>query len=493
MRVSHRGLYNNLLTYLNESVSTLYELNLKASSQKRINRPSDDPLGTYRVLSLRDSLSAIGRYKQNVSTAKGWLGLADETLLEASNGMIRLKALAEQAATGTMTADNREQIASEARQIFRHMISLSNASFEGKSIFAGHKIDANAFEEGLRATSNTPGLDTETMEVTGRAERTILVQFTSSGPIGSAEFRYSKDGGRNWVEGNTVTDGVLDMDGAAVRLGDLSAEVTATDGYNDTSGTWLWIRPTAYYRGDDQDAVTVDRYGSAIQAEASGSFGGNVMVRIDGPAGTAVGSGIEVVYSFSLDGGRSWVTGKSNDNSSPALSLAVPGGFLNLSGGDVASGEQFVIRPNTARLEVEISSSQTIQLNSIGKEIFGGVYENRAVFDGEARNLFETIGKLVGYLETNNQHGVQQSLEDLTKSQQHLLNRLAEIGARENRIESQERLLSGLQLKEKAQISSVEDVDLAELLANLSKEEIIYQAVLKSSSSIMRMSLMNYI
>jgi flagellar hook-associated protein 3 FlgL len=39
----------------------------------------------------------------------------------------------------------------------------------------------------------------------------------------------------------------------------------------------------------------------------------------------------------------------------------------------------------------------------------------------------------------------------------------------------------------------VEDVDLTRLLTQLSQQETAYQAVLKSSSMIMQMGLMNYI
>jgi flagellar hook-associated protein 3 FlgL len=497
MRISTRNIYSSLVNYLNRSAVELHELNLKASSQKQINRPSDDPLGTYRILSLRDSLGALARYRQNVSTAKGWLGLADETLMEASNQLIRTKALAEQAATGTMTADNREQLAAEARQIFQHMINLSNASFENKSIFSGHKMDESAFREGLSVTSNDTGVDPDSLTIIGNADRTILVQFTEDGGMDTAAFRYSKDGGRTWQTGVTI-DGVLDLNGVTVATGPAPAAVTGTavDDYNDSNGTWLWIRPAAIYQGDDEDPanVNVEAYGSGLTASASGTFAGNVTVRIDQPENTAVGSGIAVSYSYSLDGGRSWATGESNNGSSP-LSLAVPGGFLDLSGAaQVASGDQFVIRPNKAKLHVEISSTQTIQINNIGKEVFGGIYNEKVVFgSGDPKNIFETLGRLIGYLETNNQGGIQQSLEDLGTAQQHLVNKLAEIGARENRLESQDRMLSGLQHREKAQLSEVEDVDVAELLTEMARAEIVYQAVLKSSSTIMRMSLMNYI
>jgi len=106
MRVSHRNIYANMLNYMNHSLTGLVELNLKASSQKQINRPSDNPIGMARVLSYRDSLKSLDQYRKNVDTAQGWLGLADENLMQVSTIISRLKELAQQGATGTFSAEN---------------------------------------------------------------------------------------------------------------------------------------------------------------------------------------------------------------------------------------------------------------------------------------------------------------------------------------------------------------------------------------------------
>ncbi|MFP4071737.1 MAG: flagellar biosynthesis protein FlgL, partial [Desulfovibrionales bacterium] len=101
MRVSQRNLYAGFIDSLNRSTAQLHELNLQGSTQKKVNRPSDDPQGTARILQYRDSLNQLGRYRENVDTAKGWLNLADSTLLEVNNLIIRARELAEQGATGT--------------------------------------------------------------------------------------------------------------------------------------------------------------------------------------------------------------------------------------------------------------------------------------------------------------------------------------------------------------------------------------------------------
>jgi len=110
-----------------------------------------------------------------------------------------------------------------------------------------------------------------------------------------------------------------------------------------------------------------------------------------------------------------------------------------------------------------------------------------------ATNLFETVGKLVAFLETNNQSGVQQCLADLRSSSQTILNYAADVGARENRLLVAEGVLDTLKANQTEQLSIVEDVDITELMTKLAQQQLAYQSVLKSTSMIMNLSLMNYL
>jgi flagellar hook-associated protein 3 FlgL len=102
----------------------------------------------------RDDISATEQYESNVDTATGWLQLADDVLgTQLSNAITSLKSLAEQASTGTYTAENRQQIAYQAREIFGEILNLSNTQYEDKNIFAGQRYSSSAFTESLALTS----------------------------------------------------------------------------------------------------------------------------------------------------------------------------------------------------------------------------------------------------------------------------------------------------------------------------------------------------
>jgi flagellar hook-associated protein 3 FlgL len=601
MRVSLRNQYSNFLYNLQKTQSRLMDLNMQASSQKRINKPSDDPVGTGRVLNYRSSLASLDQYRKNIDTAKGWLNLADESMMQVSTLLTKLKGLAEQGATGTMTASDREATSYEVRQIFSQLVNLGNTRYEGKSIFGGQKFEGSAFEEALMAydqDGKSLGL------VTGQASRSFVAQFVGTeGPpvnVVNQTCRYSKDGGSTWTTTTVSADGKLDLGGISLNLGtDYMVSLTPETNVSTAKGSWLTIAPTAVYKGDHQsqsavlysggspsitalplggfekdvhvevltasvtlgnntpfvaryslDAgatwtnVTVDnstktpviqtpyggiqvsgsgnlddlaftvkagsigviKMGASANAEGRGLFSSEVMVRIDNDPPVDIGSSNPISYSYSTDGGVNWSTGHTASNTASPAELLVPGGKLVLTGRGtppaagsltLAKNAQFIIHPQTAAHNVEISAGQYLQLNNIGSEIFGGYYENgtQPVFSDSdvGKNIMVTVGKLVAALENNSQQGSAEALDGLKKGHQYFTTQLASVGARENRLDVADTVLSGLKLNETERMSNVEDADLATLLTELANQQLSYEAVLKSSSMIMKMSLVNYL
>jgi flagellar hook-associated protein 3 FlgL len=617
MRVSLRNQYSNFLYNLQNTQSKLMDLNMQASSQKRINKPSDDPVGTGRVLNYRSSLASIDQYRGNIDTAKGWLNLADESMMQVSALLTKLKGLAEQGATGTMTASDREATSYEVRQIFSQLVNLGNTRYEGKSIFGGQKFEGSAFEEALMVydqDGKNLGL------VTGQASRSFVVQFVGAeggtGVVGSDppfSYRYSKDGGKTWsVPAEVPANGALELGGISLSLGQgYKVNLSPMSNTSTDKGSWLTIAPTAVYKGDHQSQSAViysggdpsikvlplgglekDMYvrvvgtpgtpgsggtfvaeysfdgdplgvwvpvnvanntktpviqtpygglqlsgsgnlddlafsvksgstgviqmGATVNAEGRGLFASDVMVRIDEPIVIGTNDGSDgtttIEYSYSVDGGLNWSKGHKATNSlippvtdpptnPDPVELLVPGGKLVLStrGAEAAlvKNSQFIIHPQTAAHNVEISAGQYVQLNNIGSDIFGGFFENgtQPVFSDSdvGKNIMVTVGKLVAALENNNQQGCAEALDGLKKGQQYFTTQLASVGARENRLDVADTVLSGLKLNETERMSNVEDADLATLLTELANQQLSYEAVLKSSSMIMKMSLVNYL
>lgn len=519
IRVTQKTMYNDMVGQMQKNLAGYMESVQQGSTQKKINRPSDDPAGTYRVLTTRVDLTNTAQYQENVDTAKGWLNLEDSVLSTRVPTVIQdLITLAEQASTGTYDASQRKIMADQARQHFGSLLELANTEFEGKSIFAGHRYDYNAFEQGLALTSwdedwdkairegDAEGKPLYTLE--GASSETVIVQFLGEGTLAEhPEFRWSKDGGDTWETGSYElpddADGNVKISANGVILtasGDLPVKQANPDeGPGARNGTMLYIRPAAIYQGDDKDPpLDITQMGApqGLEVEAKGDFGKNLLVRMDTDADLSA-PGNEFTWSYSTDGGSNWVTLKGQTTGGDTLRLPVPGGYVDLDAsgvGDktVTAGSQVMVHPSRADLKFEIMKDTYLSVNAVGKDIFGGYYEGMPALDGD-NNLFEVVGAFIGYLEGNNQEGAQKTLAALKVAEKQVLSAATSVGGKETRIQTASDVLSFQKLDQQERLSYTEDIDLTELLTKLTRQQLTYQTVLQSSSMIMKLSLANYV
>ena len=343
----------------------------------------------------------------------------------------------------------------------------------------------------------------------GATDKTTIFQALKNGAVEDAVgdpdfFRYSQDGGVTWHEATVIIDSknsnnaILSGGGVEIRL-NANAQVYEVDtenvnendpnGTNGLNGTWIYARPTAVYSGDDEDTQVVLPVGnSTVVAQADGYFARDVAVKV---LDTAI-----PLFAYSTDDGSNWT--QIEGEPGPPTRVNVPGGYLTLTG-TINSGEIYTIHPHRAAIYMAISDSATVQVNLVGKDVFGGYYTDPAtgakyaVNGGGADNLFEVIGRIVGYAETGSQQGLQEGLEELRVCLEKITTYGAVVGGRGNRLEVTKANLEGRKMDEIQNISNMQDVDVTELLTRLSQQQIAYNAVLKSSSMIMQMSLVNFL
>ena len=143
MRVSNRQIMDTMTKNLFRNEKRLLELQNKISSGKRINRPSDDPLGMKRVLDYRKLLAQIKQYKKNIAYGETWLKDTESVLGSVSDLLRRAKEIAVYQATGTSTAQTREIAAQEVKNLYDQIIQLANSKWKGNFIFAGYQTKTN--------------------------------------------------------------------------------------------------------------------------------------------------------------------------------------------------------------------------------------------------------------------------------------------------------------------------------------------------------------
>jgi flagellar hook-associated protein 3 FlgL len=94
------------------------------STGKRIQAPSDDPVGAARVSDIARAQADMTTWKRNLEAAAGLSVRADDAISATVSAVTRAKELMLSAATGTMSAENRATIALELRAIAEEIAAL---------------------------------------------------------------------------------------------------------------------------------------------------------------------------------------------------------------------------------------------------------------------------------------------------------------------------------------------------------------------------------
>ena len=94
------------------------------STGKRIQAPSDDPVGAARVSDLARAQADIATWKRNLESAAGLSIRADDAIGATVSSVTRAKELMLSAANGTMSAENRATIALELRALAEEIAAI---------------------------------------------------------------------------------------------------------------------------------------------------------------------------------------------------------------------------------------------------------------------------------------------------------------------------------------------------------------------------------
>ncbi len=145
MRVSNRFLYYQLVKDIGTNTEKLFKLNNQISSGRRIDRPSDDPLGLSQVLIYRSELNSFNQFEKTIDRANGWMSRTDSILSDVDNLLGRATELAVQQASSTSTEATREGAAEEIEEIRAMVVGLANSKYADKYMFGGTRTQTAPF------------------------------------------------------------------------------------------------------------------------------------------------------------------------------------------------------------------------------------------------------------------------------------------------------------------------------------------------------------
>jgi flagellar hook-associated protein 3 FlgL len=147
-RITNSMISRSVLADLNDVSNRLAKTQRKLSSGKEITRPSDDPYGTSRALTMRSSLESSKQYQRNVGEAVGWQDVTDVALSKMSDTTMRVRELVIQGSSDSAGATARESIAAEIDQLVESLKQEANASYSGRYVFSGTATDVRPYAVG---------------------------------------------------------------------------------------------------------------------------------------------------------------------------------------------------------------------------------------------------------------------------------------------------------------------------------------------------------
>lgn len=161
MRITESGMQRTILEGLYRRVNDLLKTQESISSGKKINKPSDDPVGAAKVSAMKTIISRSGQYTRNISAGATNMQTSDSSLLDVHNLLERAKELAVSQAGGTATAQTRKMAGEEVGTIFTQLLQLGNTSVGGRYIYAGFKNNTPPFDASGAYVSDTNKIQVE--------------------------------------------------------------------------------------------------------------------------------------------------------------------------------------------------------------------------------------------------------------------------------------------------------------------------------------------
>jgi flagellar hook-associated protein 3 FlgL len=136
-RVTQQTLATRTTANMQQVLARLQQLQGEISSNRRIQKPSDDPVGTVSSLRLRNDIDRSDQIGRNISDAQAWLGSADDTLSAVVEQLQHVRDLALQAQNGTLGQSELDAIGTEMDKVRETLIGLGNAKYGDRYLFAG--------------------------------------------------------------------------------------------------------------------------------------------------------------------------------------------------------------------------------------------------------------------------------------------------------------------------------------------------------------------
>ena len=146
MRVTDKILQNIFLANLNSISERTFKSETEVLTNKKINKPSDDPVNTLSALNVRSRISEYNQFTRNISEAQTALKNTESGLDKLNDIFQELSTLAITGTTDAESEFNSVTVASDVNNLIEQIFSVANTKSPSGYIFAGTKSDTAPYQ-----------------------------------------------------------------------------------------------------------------------------------------------------------------------------------------------------------------------------------------------------------------------------------------------------------------------------------------------------------
>ena len=454
--------------------SRLVNAQAQLTSGKRIMRPSDDPMGTAKVLTLKSHMAALTRYRSSAVGAQPGMQLSASALEQGGAVIGDAKSIILQGLNGTLSDEDRQSLAAELKLQLDQLLDIANTTLGGKHLFSGTKVSGEAYA--LNGASQKSGYSYQGTEAASSVEigNNVRTETLLSGQEAFGKFEYS---GISFAGLTGLGKGIRANEGVGFEevilrhdstIGAPGAGVTLANGGADNT----ILGPHTLTIDGVNGTVTLDGGGPlAIPQPGDANYTDFIVTNQDGA---------EVHLDFSAYAGGSNTAALTGEGS-----ISIDGATftpLTLAETDL----QLIDGRSGAVLHVD-----TTQVTRAGVELVG--------FDGAA-NVFDALKGAISDLE--NGQGLkademaarlEMRLGEIDRNHENMLQSISVLGSRLSRIEAALGTLDSMETELASHLSAVQDVDLAAVVTDATQAEQTMQLAQMAGSRLMQNSLLNFL
>ncbi|MCR4567772.1 MAG: flagellar hook-associated protein 3 [Pseudobutyrivibrio sp.] len=154
MRVTNKMIMKNAASNINTTKEVVNQRNKQMTSQKQIDRPSDDPVIAVRSLRLATTLSQVTQYySKNIPDASSWLEVTETSLINIKDVMAKCRELSVMSPNDTYNEKDRKTMMTQLESLQEQIFAEGNADYANRTVFTGYRTNCNlTFTENEKET-----------------------------------------------------------------------------------------------------------------------------------------------------------------------------------------------------------------------------------------------------------------------------------------------------------------------------------------------------